>query len=209
MGKINLTYMSHANSIARFIKIMKQIDGKKSISDIANILNMSDRSARHYATFGKDLGYTNFEHGSNFYLTKEGTKLVNSSDQEIAENLFEKINNVTEINQVVNDPESLRKNLENKGIAKISAERFILGLASIAEQAKSTGTIIQAMNGELNTSGFNVNKIMNGYQKVNNKKVNPVRQWHCECGMVNAPAVKECDMCGEEKPAEQVVMTAA
>lgn len=207
MSTIKLTYISHANSLARFVKILNLINGKNTIADIAESLDMSGRSARHYATFGKDLGYVDFERGTNFYLTHEGAKLMGVSEDEMVKNLHKKINSVEEINLAVNNPDVLKEILNSKGITENSAERFILGLMSIGKQSESPESVIDAINGNLNTSGFNVVRSIKGYQKVGNKKATPVHTWNCSCGMVNAPAISECEMCGEDKP--EVVQTAA
>ena len=63
----------------------------------------------------------------------------------------------------------------------------------LSNQTSRIINVVNALNGELSHNGYST-------KKKALKKVVTVKTQNCECGMINSPAVQECDMCGEEKP---------
>lgn len=189
---LDLKFISHADSLNRLMVVLEEFKTKNNTPQKAAVnLSMGEKSVRHYVTFAKDLNYIQGGHSVEYKLTDKGNKLVDSNINERAEILFNDINKISEINNVRNNNyNTVIEDLEEKGITENSIERYLNTLKSLSNQTSSIKNIVNALNGELSHNGYNTTK----------KKTPIVKTWYCECGMVNAPAVQECDMCGEEKP---------
>lgn len=189
---LSLQFISHADSLNRLTVVLEEFGAKHTTPQEASIsLGMVDKSVRHYVTFARDLGYMSFDRKVGYSLTEKGKHLIHGTTTDKAETLFEDINALNEIKCVKNNEDGVVVGLlEDKGITESSIERYMSTLKSLAHQASSINAVVDVLNGELSRSG---------YSKVN-RLITPVHTWNCVCGMVNAPAISECEMCGEEKP---------
>lgn len=196
---LSLQFVSHADSLNRLIIVLEEFGAKHTTpQEVSIVLSMGDNSVRHYVTFARDLGYMSFEREAGYSLTEKGKGLIQGTTTEKAAILFEDINALNEIKHIKSNKDGVVISLlEDKGITESSIDRYMSTLKSLTHQASSVNTVVDALNGELSRSGYSSAK----------RTSIPVHTWNCVCGMVNAPAISECEMCGEDKP--EVVQTAA
>lgn len=182
-----------ATSIARFNEIICNLnnDNEKFV-DIQNELGLSEITVKTYLSFGQDLGYVIIGDNKTVKLTDKGNIFVNSSIEDKAKMLRNDILNINDVIEYNQIGESLFAEHKRELFdSEKSASRVVDTARSLSKSSKSISTMILAINGELHATGnTNIHK---------NQSI-IVKTWNCECGMVNAPAVQECDMCGEEKP---------
>ena len=159
---------------------------------------MSEITVKTYLSFGQDLDYIIIGDNKTVSLTDKGDVFVNSSIEDKAKMLRNDILNIDDVIEYNRIGESLFSEHKRELFdSEKSASRVVDTARSLSKSSKSISTMILAINGELHTTG-NTN--------IHKNHTITVKTWNCECGMVNAPAVQECDMCGADKPAEQVVM---
>ncbi len=182
-----------ATSIARFNEIVCNLNkDNENFADIQNDLGLSEITVKTYLSFGQDLDYVTIGDNKTVKLTDKGNIFVNSSIEDKAKMLRNDILNIDDVIEYNRIGESLFAEYKRELFdSEKSASRVVDTARSLSKSSKSISTMILAINGELHATGnTNIHK---------NQSI-IVKTWNCECGMVNAPAVQECDMCGEEKP---------
>ena len=182
-----------ATSIARFNEIVCNLNKEnENFVDIQNDLGLSEITVKTYLSFGQDLDYVTIGDNKTVKLTDKGNIFVNSSIEDKAKMLRNDILNIDDVIEYNRIGESLFAEYKRELFdSEKSASRVVDTARSLSKSSKSISTMILAINGELHATGnTNIHK---------NQSI-IVKTWNCECGMVNAPAVQECDMCGEEKP---------
>ena len=188
---ITLNNYPHSDSILRLVKILNCFSSdEKSVAEVVKESDLTSSTVYHYITLAKNIDYLVKTNGDNHKLTNRGIELIQSQQDVQAKILFDDFNNIVEINEIKKNPNLVVEKMKEKGFTDNGVERSLNTLKSLSNQTSSIKNIVNALNGELSHNGYNTTK----------KKEPIVKTWYCECGMVNAPAVKECDMCGEEKP---------
>lgn len=188
---ITLNNYPHSDSILRLVKILNCFSSyEKSVAEVVKESDFTSSTVYHYITLAKNINYLVKTNGDHHKLTNRGIELIQSQQDVQAKILFDDFNNIVEINEIKKNPNLVVEKMKGKGFTDNGVERSLNTLKSLSNQTSSIKNIVNALNGELSHNGYNTTK----------KKTPIVKTWYCECGMVNAPAVQECDMCGEEKP---------
>lgn len=188
---INLNNYPHADSIARLVAILNCFSSvEKSVSEVVKEKDLTSSTVYHYITLAKNIDYLVKINGDTHKLTDRGMEMVQSQQDVRAKILFDDFNNIVEINEIKKNPALVVEKMKEKGFTDNGVDRSLNAVKSLSNQTSSIINVVNALNGELAHNGYNTTK----------NKVATVKTWNCECGMVNAPAVQECDMCGAEKP---------
>lgn len=188
---INLNNYPHADSIARLVAILNCFSSvEKSVSEVVKEKDLTSSTVYHYITLAKNIDYLVKINGDTHKLTDRGMEMVQSQQDVRAKILFDDFNNIVEINEIKKNPALVVEKMKEKGFTDNGVDRSLNAVKSLSNQTSSIINVVNALNGELAHNGYNTTK----------KKEPIVKTWNCECGMVNAPAVQECDMCGAEKP---------
>lgn len=184
---------TQASSMPFMLNVIESVaEGSSSSEDIGKDTDLSKSRVDEYSFMAKSLGFVDIDKGK-FSPTELGETFNDASPEDKAKILQHQMGRLSEVREYKSKGESLFTSSHyEKGTSELSIDKHVAIVRNYAQYSDNLSALVSAMVSDTREHGYSLGS----------KGSVSVAQWTCtSCFMKNAPAVDECEYCGEVRSA--------